>query len=428
MRTRLERTMTSHGLRWPHVVLLGLFLLVPFVNGAVLVSAPYGDSHDGRNGSIWADGAERLRADPFGSRLGAERADGWVYATHPPAILTALAVAETAAGDHPATDRALVLAGTLTAIVLSFALLLACRFRPWAALVGVLAMVAAPLLRAYGSMVDTPMLGFPLAVAIVLVVVRLDERERPRWWELAVFVVAPLVSWQLVLLVGMVLVGLSVDRRRRRHLLSVAGAACIGGVLTGAWLLWANGGAGPIVDQWLVRSSVDSEVGLRAALDTQWGAAMQLLGPLMLVLPATLLLRSGEHRRRWAVGLAAGVVVLYCVLLSDGAAYHDYWAFWVLLPVALGAARLAELLDRALRSRHYPDRVRVLGLVALLGAIIVPGLVRTSLIEDVNVSSAAVSDVISAAQLAEGQDTLWALAEFGSATCGWRSSGFRSGT
>ena len=71
-----------------------MLCLVPLAKGTMLVSAPYGDSHDGRNGSTWAAGAEALRSDPVGSRLGAVRLDGTVYANHPPGILVAVAAGE----------------------------------------------------------------------------------------------------------------------------------------------------------------------------------------------------------------------------------------------------------------------------------------------------------------------------------------------
>src|SRR3546814_8357468 len=170
---------------------------------------------------------------------------------------------------------------------LTFLVLLASRFRPATALVGVTGLAVSPMVRAYGSMVDTPMLAFPVAVAVVLIAVRLDVRERIRWWEAAVLGVAPLISWQLVLLSGMVIVAVAIDHRRRKHLGPIVAAVAVGCVVTAGWLIWANGGAGPVVDQWLTRSSIASDVGLRTAADTQWFAPPQLLGHLLLVLPVT---------------------------------------------------------------------------------------------------------------------------------------------
>lgn len=401
-----------HGVRGWHLVVLAVLCALPLAHGTLLVSAPYGDSHDGRNGSIWAAGAEALRSDPIGSRLGAVREDESVYATHPPAILTTLAVAESVAGDRPSTDRSVIFAGTIAALVLTFALLLACRFTPVAALIGVAAMAASPMIRAYGTMVDTPMLAFPVACAVVLIVVRLDDRVRLRWWELVVFGAAPLVSWQLVLLEALVVGGLALDGRRRRHVAAVVVASAVGGALTGIWLLWANGGAGPVVDQWLIRSSVDSDVGLRTAIDTQWQAALHLLGPLMLLLPVAVVVGFQSVRRRWASALSVGVVILYSLLLIDGVAHHDYWAYWVLLPVAIGGAGAVELLGRLAVVRGYPHPVRVALIVAVVGGLLVPGLLSRRLIEDVNRSSAPVADVIASAELAPGQRILWALADF----------------
>lgn len=391
---------------------LALICLLPLAHGTALISAPYGDSHDGRNGSVWADGAEALRDDAIGSRLGAERRDGSLYANHPPGILLALAAAETVAGDRPTTDRGLILAATAAAIVMTYLLLRACRFGTLVALIGTAAMAATPMIRAYGTMVDTPMLAFPVAVGLVVVAVRLDGKRPLRRRELVLIGCAPLLSWQLMLLCGLIVVGAAVDRARRPHVVPIAVAASIGFAATAAWLLWANGGAGPVVDQWLMRSSVESGVGLPAAWQAQWEAAADLLAPATLTVPVALLLAVQGGRRRWAGLLSVGVVVLYCLLLPDGAAHHEYWAYWVLLPVALGAAHIAEGLPTLLRGRGFPKAVAGAGAAAVLAILFIPAIAVPSVSERINVTSARLPAVLGRTELAAGQHRLWALAEF----------------
>ena len=83
---------------WWVVIALAVLCLVPLAKGTMLVSAPYGDSHDGRNGSTWAAGAEALRSDPSAVDSARSASTGSVYANHPPGILVAVATAEVVGG------------------------------------------------------------------------------------------------------------------------------------------------------------------------------------------------------------------------------------------------------------------------------------------------------------------------------------------
>lgn len=397
---------------WVLLALVGLCLL-PFVHGTVLVSAPYGDSHDGRNGATWAAAAESLRADPIESRLGAVRLDGSTYANHPPGIVLALGTVESVAGDRPAVDRAAMLLATWSALVLLFILLRRLRFTIPVALVGCAAVAATPMVRVYGSMVDTPVLGLPIAVAALLAVVEVHGTGRVRWWHHLVFGLGPLVSWQAALLEVLALVALAMTRRRRPALVLAAPLAS-GLALLGLWLLWAHGSFGPVVDQLLFRSGAGdrSDVGLTDALDTQWFGLRAFLGPLLWSLPiAAAACASRLRSRRMTAGLSLATVIAFDVLMANGAAIHDYWSYWVLIPVAIGSALGVEGLARVLRRTSFSGAVQrsVMGLAVVV--VVTSALVRTTTHERVNVSSAAIAPLVRDLELPEGQDVLWVLAE-----------------
>jgi hypothetical protein len=393
-----------------------LICLLPLLKGTMLLTAPFGDSHDGRNGAVWAAGSEALRGDPIGSRLGAERLDGTTYANHPPGILAVVATAELVGGDRPAAARGAMLVALWSAIVLLYLLLRAVGLPTWTALVGCAALAVTPMVRSYGSMVDTPMLALPLFVAVLLVVVSAADRDRLAGWQLAVLVAGPLVSWQLVLLEGLVLVGMALDRHRRRHLPGAGAAVAVGTALTFSWLLWAHGSFGPMVDVFVRRSGMEegNVYGPRAAIDLQWWAAKTFLGPLIWFVPACIVwaVLHPTNRRRWVGGLAVIGVLAYMLAMSHGAAIHDYWNYWLVVAAALGAAGAVEWLYHVLRSTSFGPAVRVTATVLSVAVVLGATYSRTAIHEIVNVSSAFAGAALDRADLPAGQDALWLLAEF----------------
>lgn len=55
--------------------------------GSRTISAPFGESHDGRNAWVWSSGSLSLRMDgPVTSRLGTRSPVTGVYVNHPPLI------------------------------------------------------------------------------------------------------------------------------------------------------------------------------------------------------------------------------------------------------------------------------------------------------------------------------------------------------
>ena len=163
--------------------------------------------------------------------------------------------------------------------------------------------------RVYGSMVDTGMIALPIAVATILAVVRLGP-------EASMQAVAggcprrsvPCSPGNSSCSTGSSSSDWPSTTRRRRHLRSAALAIAAGGAATVAWLLWAHGSLGPVVDQFLFRSSVGerSHVGLADAIRTQRFAIHELLGPLQV------LRRSLSSWPSAPTGLAGGPAPVGC--------------------------------------------------------------------------------------------------------------------
>lgn len=410
---RTGRRARSH--RWAWAV-LALLCLVPMARGSMLLAQPYGDSHDGRNGATWAAAAEALRSDPIESRLGAIRLDGSVYANHPPAIAAVVAGAEVLGGDRPGSDRAAMVAGLWAAMALSFLLLRELGFARWTALVGPAAIAVAPMTRAYASMVDTPMLGLPFALGVLLAAARIRSTGTLPAWGVAVLTVGPLVSWQLVLLEALLLLWLAIDASVRPALRRALPAVAVGIAMLVLWLVWVHGSLGPALEQARSRSGAaeGTSAVLGDAVETQWSALRSFLGPLLMTLPFALVGCWAEDRGRRVVNrLALPSVGAYALLTADGAAVHDYWSYWVLIPVAIGAALAAEYLVRLVRTSGFPPIVRRSVPVALVGFVLLISFARSTTHERVHPTSAAAGAVLAAVDLPTGQDELWLLAEFG---------------
>lgn len=407
-------------------LVLVLICLLPVLRGTMLLSEPYGDSHDGRNGATWALAAESLRDDPIGSRLGAVRSDGTVYANHPPGLTVALAAGEALVGAIPGVHRGLMVMALGAAIALTYWLLKELDYRTWLALIGAAAMATTPMARAYGSMVDTPIIALPLAVAALVAFVRSGRAGPFPRWGLAVLAIGPLVSWQLVLLEGILCAALLADGTRRRHLVPAFMATGAGSVVLVAWLFWVHGGLGPIADQFLLRSSLDGSVsgGPAVALDYQAAVLPGLLGATALAIPVGAFRR---HRAsRWVFALGGLAVLVYSAVLANGAANHDYWAYWSILLVALGMGSTAELAWEWLSRERKPILYRA---GALGGLVIMPLLLNYGLVSDQersNLAGVRAGEIVDSTNLPPSQEALWLLADVRPADAWIRSAGVES--
>jgi len=138
------------------------------------VDAPFGDSHDGRNGAVWASGSHALRAEgPVAARLGARldlgRGQSTIYADHPPLAYGETAAVEAVFGVHPWSTRPPAWPGTVVAIGLLYGLLEACGLAPLAAAAGVALGFGCPMIGLHGAMLDSWVVGLPWAVGTLLV-------------------------------------------------------------------------------------------------------------------------------------------------------------------------------------------------------------------------------------------------------------------
>lgn len=100
----------------------------------------------------------------------------------------------------------------------------------------------------------------------------------------------------------------------------------------------------------------------------------RLVNPIALVggiAGLVLLWRDGGDRR--VVAAVTGAAVLgYDVLLSGGAAFHDYWSYWSVAPLAMGVARTCRWLvdDPLALARPVVSVVSIVVLLAPLWALV----------------------------------------------------------
>jgi hypothetical protein len=363
-------TRGARRLRRPSTLLTGALVgvVVFLVDAWPRIAAPFGNSHDGRNASVWVLGADSLlEHGPLTSRLGAWAPLRGTYAHHPPLITPLTAIAR-AVGDHPAIARAPAWIASVLAIVLLVHLVRRAGASPAAAVAATLLVVGTPMFLVYGAMLNMEALSLPCALALLLA-------WQPPCWPSArrtavVAGIGALVSFPGVLLGGVLsLVALWRRRRERRALLpheagTLAGTA-IGSALTVAWLWWANGGLGEMVDQARIRSS-SGRFGVAAFADRQLSNLFLTVPPWTVVL-AVVGLAIVLRRRSWSLPLAVSgaVVVAFAVGLSDGAWVHVYWNYLVLVPVALVVApALDEVADRW--GGRGPRALLALGVAGLL--------------------------------------------------------------
>ena len=335
----------------------------------------FGDSHDGRNAGMWAERSRSLRENgPIASRLGTRSLVGGEtlpYANHPPLIATEAALAEAVLGERSWVTRLPAWAGSLASLVLAFFLLRACRLRPLAAAIGVALGFGCPLFATYGTVLDTTMVSLPFGIAVLWLWQRGRTGRSAHPVVLAlVSALAALTSW-LGLLTAVLVAGATLAPRVRRRLARAdrpLGAAdqCSGsatGFVTGAvagaslvllWIAWAYGSLQPLIDQFLLRTG---EGGETVGLDTFVFATRmywpQVFTPwqLLLAIPALVAAVRWRPTRPVACVLLVGLAV-WVGGLRSGAVHHDYWAYWMVVPLALGLGVMAEVGLAAIQERQ----------------------------------------------------------------------------
>ena len=392
--------------------LLLLATLVFLGYGLRTITAPFGDSHDGRNAGVWAAGSRSLReAGPWESRLGTHSPENEVYANHPPLIYVETALAEVVGRGTTAATRAPAWIGSLLVIVLLAELLRERGLRPAAVGSAVLLTVATPMFLVYGTMLDTPVASLPFAIGLLVLWERARRRDRVHpGWAGAASALAVLAGWQslmLAVLVG----GWALIRARRgtveRAALGFPLGVVAGGGLLLAWLLWAFGGTlGPLVDQFLFRTGgTATDVSVGEVLANERGDVIMMFGPLALLAVAGLVAAIRDIRTRGVAGLALAVALPYPLVFRAGAVNHDYWMYWLLLPIAVGLAAGADLLLARWRARGRREVVPVLGAAAMAAVLVAAAAVVPPPPEARKLRGFRAGRVLEGATLAAGQQT-----------------------
>ena len=353
------------------VVLLAIAASFLWYAGPQL-TAPFGESHDGLNAATWANGSRFLRqVGPIDSAIGGRRADGSYYANHPPLIYPLTALAEEVAGEHPLTTRAPAWIATLLAIPLLWLVLRRLRLGPLASVIGVACAATTPMLFVYGGMLDTPVLAFPVGVLVFLVWLRSWDGDDSSPWLVGLLgLVAALTAWQAVLAVGLASVSLAWRAHRRRSGFATPAALAIGGatgtVLTAAWAAWVTGSATGLLDQFRMRSGGEGGATWAGMVSNQAEWLSHLLGLAIIGVLVCLIVAVRDRGRRQAAAIGSLAIVFgYAVLLHSGAYVHQYWNYWVILPVAIGTGIGVDVITRALRSRGTSAQVATVAVVAL---------------------------------------------------------------
>jgi len=348
---------------------IALAIVVFLVDAWPRIAAPFGNSHDGRNGIVWLLGADSvLTHGPVTARLGAWAELRGTYAHHPPGTYMAATLAD-AIGDHPALLRAPAWLASLAAIPLLVHLLRKSGVSSSSAATATALVVATPMFLLYGPMLNMEALSLPLAVGLLL------AWQPPVWSSerrtIVVAAAGSLCSYQGIAL-GLLLgaVGIVRGRRGRRRLLAHERGTIIGtvlgGGLAGLWLWWANDGFGAIVDQTRTRTDT-SALTVAEFLDRQLLYLTETVPPWVLA-GALLSLLSARHRKDLRLPLVTStlLVVAFAVLVPNGSGVHVYWNYLILLPVALclgpGMDRLAIRLGE--RAGSALAAITVVGLAA----------------------------------------------------------------
>ena len=343
-------------------ILIGFSVLF-LVGAAPRITEPFGDSHDGRNGAAWGLGSRAIREQGIiDSRAGARArmGDGLrVYANHPPLIASETAIAERICGERPWCTRAPAWLLSLSVPFLAYGLARATGIGRLAASGGVVLALASPMFLVYGAMLDTPVTALPFGLALLLLMQRHRSGQHdPAPLAGAAAFVAVLASWQGVLLVGLLTLPSVYAAVRRRPIDPYGHAVAIGYfaglVVLVAWELWATGSLTGLGEQLRFRSYRDAPIGWGDFASKQWQHLRDVFSPVAIIalVPAVVALVR-DRRTRLIGSVSVLLVCVYAVGLRNGAFYHVYWNYWLLVPLGLGLAVLLDGLVRQAAVRSY---------------------------------------------------------------------------
>lgn len=382
--------------RWGPFVVAAAVVVLVVANAASWAASPPGDSHDGRNAAVWGLSARGLLEDPIGSRLGGVQPSGTAYANHPPAIVVVAAATTAATGGHPLGLHLPGIAATAAAVLLLVVLLRRSGLPDLAVGAAVVVGGTTPMLLTYGTMLDTPVLALPVAVATLLAGQEVRHGRTVRSVALvAVGLAAGLTSWQgavLAFVVAATTVAGTADRRKGLRAAVLLGAGAMGGcLLSVAWAWWAYGDLGILLDAFAQR---------RGAAPVWWEAqrtfTADLFGPALLVVVVGAVLVSLVRRRhRVLLGAPLLVVVGWSRLADQAASIHDYWNYLGILVVAVAAGVVVEAGADAVR-RWTPSLAPLAAGALVVGvgllaasAVLVPSDAERRLVDGVPAGRAA---------------------------------------
>jgi 4-amino-4-deoxy-L-arabinose transferase-like glycosyltransferase len=331
------------------LLLLSALVVAFIVQALPRVDEPFGNSHDGFNASVWALGSRELRTKgPVESKLGAQRdhnATERRYAHHPPLIYLAVAASESLFGERPAATRLPVLLSSLGAILVVFFLLSEVGVAEVPAALGLGIAFSSPMFFVYGTVLDTGMFGLFFGALLLLLWQRHRGGGDPSPVKLgAAAALSALAAWPGMLVALLVSV---CSLRELRHRRQPANIAVVVGTLTGmllvlVWALWVYGSFSDLVQIAGARSS-QSE-GVLGFVRGQAGNLRNLFPVSFVLLPLAFAAAVMDKKTRHVGRIAVAAVVAYAVFFRQGAAIHDYWNYWVLLPMALGTGVILQWL------------------------------------------------------------------------------------
>jgi 4-amino-4-deoxy-L-arabinose transferase-like glycosyltransferase len=357
---RHEPVRADRRLGW---VILVLFCAAFTVKVAAGLSAPFGfdpvtSSVDAYNGATWSTGARALReSGPIDSKFGAVwsgTARDYRYADHPPLIYSATALAQWVVPDDELSGRLLVFVASILAAVILFLLLRELGLAPVLAAASVGIGLSVPMFLTYGTMLDTLMLGLPLAAWYLLLWQRSLNGRTSHVGLASAAAGVSLVAWEGVILVAataLVTVAMRRDRERLRAIAVAGLGAAAAVVVTVLWQVWVYGGLTEVLDQAAVRAG--GAFTLSEYFHRQWSSTREMFGiPAFAVLGAGVIALLSSRRFR-PVGLAAlGTSIAYAIGFREGSFAHDYWNYWMIITLVLGIGAIASRLSR-LRRREW---------------------------------------------------------------------------
>jgi 4-amino-4-deoxy-L-arabinose transferase-like glycosyltransferase len=372
-----------------------LFALLFAATAAVLciqLTEAFVGKHEGWNAAVYSTAARNHLAYGLGAtRLGVilngdtvSPAAFLYYTNHPPLLPLALAASFAVFGPHEWAARLVPILFTLASLVLVWRIGARLRGETYGLLAAAI-FAFVPMNAFYGRMVDHEALTLTFALAALYAYLRWREAAAPGWFaaSLAMLALAMATGWPGYYLAGFLpahhLLADRGTRRDRRVLLYPLLAFASFGVflLHVAWLR-GGGGLGELASQFVTRTSAHTADFTEGAAHrftwpgfaVLWAARAYKLFTLPVLAAALFELWDTARGRGGPPGRARGVTLLlaafgvtHLLLFRQGAWVHDYWGFYLAVPLAMLAA--GGVLGLA---RGPASRVIALFLLLFLGA------------------------------------------------------------